>query len=143
MLVKFTHLEKGSQFHYWCAVSLVTQSCPTLCDDVQYSPWNSPGKNPGVGCHFLLQGIFPTEGLDLGLLHWRQNLYPLSHQGSPNCKHHFSHQSCLTLYDPMDCSTPGFTVYHQLPELIQTHVHRVVNAIQTISSSVIRFSSLL
>ena len=41
-----------------------------------------PGKNPGVGCHFLLQEIFPTQGLNLGLLHHRQTLYHLSHQGS-------------------------------------------------------------
>ena len=39
-------------------------------------------------------------------------------------------QSCLTLCDPMDCSMPGFPVHHQLPELAQTHVHRVGNAIQ-------------
>ena len=39
-------------------------------------------------------------------------------------------QSCLTLCDPMNCSTPGFPVHHQLPELIQTHVHRVGDAIQ-------------
>ena len=39
-------------------------------------------------------------------------------------------QSCLTLCDPMDCSTPGFLVHHQLPELAQTHVHRVSDAIQ-------------
>ena len=46
-------------------------------------PWDSPGKNAGVGCHFLLQGIFPTQGSNPGLLHCRQTLYPLSHQGSP------------------------------------------------------------
>ena len=39
-------------------------------------------------------------------------------------------QSCLTLCDPMDCSTPGFPVHHQLPELAQTYVHRVSDAIQ-------------
>ena len=39
-------------------------------------------------------------------------------------------QSFLTLCDPMDCSTPGFPVHHQLPELAQTHVHRVGDAIQ-------------
>ena len=46
--------------------------------------------------------------------------------------HQFSSvtQSCLTLCDPMDCSTPGFPVHHQLPELAQTHVHRVSDAIQ-------------
>ena len=40
-----------------------------------------PGKNTGVGCHFLLQGIFPTQGLNLGLPHCNQTLYHLSHQG--------------------------------------------------------------
>ena len=39
-------------------------------------------------------------------------------------------QSCLTLCNPMDCSTPGFPVHHQLPELVQTHVHRVGDALQ-------------
>ena len=39
-------------------------------------------------------------------------------------------QSCPTVCDPMDCSTPSFPVYHQLPELTQTHVHRVGDAIQ-------------
>ena len=43
-------------------------------------PWDSPGKNTGVGYHFLLQGIFPTQGSNPGLLHYRQTLYPLSHQ---------------------------------------------------------------
>ena len=39
-------------------------------------------------------------------------------------------QSCPTLGDPMDCSTPGFPIYHQLPDLAQTHVHWVSDAIQ-------------
>ena len=39
-------------------------------------------------------------------------------------------QSCPTLGDPMDCSTPGLSVHHQLPEFTQTHVHRVSDAIQ-------------
>ena len=39
-------------------------------------------------------------------------------------------QSCLVLWHPMDCSTPGFPVHHQLPQLAQTHVHRVSDAIQ-------------
>ena len=46
-------------------------------------PWNSLGKNPGVGSHPLLQGIFLTQGLNLGLLHCRGIIYRLSHQGSP------------------------------------------------------------
>ena len=44
---------------------------------------DSPGKNTGVGCHALLQGIFPTQGLNLCLLHYRWILNPLSHLGSP------------------------------------------------------------
>ena len=46
-------------------------------------PRDSPGKNPGVGSHFILQGIFLTQGSNLGLLNCRQILYQLSHQGSP------------------------------------------------------------
>ena len=45
------------------------------------SPWDSPNNNIGVGCHFLLQGIFPTQGLNPDLLHCRQTLYHLSHKG--------------------------------------------------------------
>ena len=52
-------------------------------------------------------------------------------------------QSCLTLCNPMDYSTPGVPVHHQLPELAQTHVHRVGDAIKAISSSVVPFSSSL
>ena len=61
----------------------------TLCDPMDYSPpgsfvhGESPGKNTGVGCHALHQGIFPTQGLNPDLPHCRQILYCLSHQGSP------------------------------------------------------------
>ena len=48
-----------------------------------YSPWNSPGQNTGVGSPSLLQGIFPTEGLNPGLPHCRQILYHLSQKGKP------------------------------------------------------------
>ena len=61
----------------------VTQSCPTLCDPIDYSPWNSPGQNTRVGSLSLLQGIFPTQGSDPGLLPCRWILYQLSHKGSP------------------------------------------------------------
>ena len=68
---------------------LVTQSCPTLCDPVDYSPpgsslhGDSPGLNTGVGCHALLQGICPTQESNWGLLHCRQILHQLSYQESP------------------------------------------------------------
>ena len=67
--------------------------CLTLPDPMDCStPGSSvygifPVKNPRVGCHFLLQGIFPTQGLNphlLCLLHCKWILYPLSHQGSPD-----------------------------------------------------------
>ena len=66
------------------------QSCPTLCNPVDGSPpgsppWDSPGKNTGVGCHLLLHCMkVKSESEDA--------------------------QSCLTLSDPMDCSLPGSSV---------------------------------
>ena len=56
----------------------------------------------------------------------------LTEKSSYSLKHHFSSvaQSCPTLCSPMDCSTSGFPVHHQLLELAQIHVHRVSDAIQ-------------
>ena len=71
--------------------------------------------------------------MNLGLLHCRQILYHLSHQGSPwppSVQFSSVPQSCLTLCDPMDCSTSGLPVYHQLPQLIQTYDHWVGDDIQ-------------
>ena len=47
-------------------------------------PWNSSGKNTGVGCHFLLQGIFPTQGSNLQLLHWQADSLPLASLWKPH-----------------------------------------------------------
>ena len=79
-------------------------------------PWDFPGKHTEVACHFLLQGIFPTQGSNghlLHLLHCREILYHLSHQGSPYLleSESESRSSCLTLCDPMDCSPPGSSVH--------------------------------
>ena len=60
-----------------------TQLCLTLDDPMDYTPWNSPGQNSGVGSLSLLQGIFPTQGSNPGLLHCRKILYQLSHKRSP------------------------------------------------------------
>ena len=49
-------------------------------------PWDFPGKRTGVGCHFLLQVIFPIQGSNPGLPHCRQTLYCLSYQGSHTIK---------------------------------------------------------
>ena len=67
------------------------QSCPTLCDPIDGSPlgscpWDSPGKNTGVGCHFLLQCMRVKSESEVA-------------------------QSCPTLSDPMDCSLPGSSVH--------------------------------
>ena len=70
----------------------------------------------------------PRDGTYLlCLLHWQASFLPLA---SPISSVQFCHKSCLTLCDPMDCSTPGFTVHHQLPKLAQIHVHRVGDVIQ-------------
>ena len=69
---------------------LVSQSHLTLCDSMDCSPpgssclWDSPGRNTGVACHSVLHGICPIQGSKLGLLHCRQSLYCLSHQGRFN-----------------------------------------------------------
>ena len=67
----------------------VTQLLPTLCNPMDCSlpgssPWDFPGKSTGVGCHFLLQGIFPTQELNPCFPHCRKTLHCLSHQGSPD-----------------------------------------------------------
>ena len=101
-------------------------SAPGFC------PSDSPGKKTGVHCHFLLQGIFPTQGSErclLCLLYWQADSLPLA---PPGKLFQFSSVAQLgpTLCRPMNCSMPGFPVHHQLPELAQTHVHRVGDAIQ-------------
>ena len=65
-----------------CDKVKVAEWCPTLRPHGLYGPWNSPGQNTGVGSHSLLQGIFPTQGLNPALLHCRRILYQLSHKGS-------------------------------------------------------------
>ena len=84
------------------------QSCPTLCDPVDCSPPGSPipgtpGKNTGVGCHFLLQGIFLIQGLNPGIPHCRQVLYQLNYQGSP--------LQCSCLENPRDGGAWWAAVY--------------------------------
>ena len=72
-----------------CAVCLVAQSCSNLCDPMNCNlpgssvHGGSSGKNTRVGCHTLLQGIFPTQGSNPHLPHCRYILYCLSYQGSP------------------------------------------------------------
>ena len=86
--VRTTIMHEGL-FTYHAAKSL--QSCPTLCDAIDGSPsfprpWVSPGKNTGVGCHFLLQCTKVKSEREVA-------------------------QSCSTFRDPMDCSLPGSSVH--------------------------------
>jgi len=114
--------------HYLLAATAAKslQSCPTLCDPIDGSPplpcpWDSPGKNTGVGCHFLLRCMKVRSESEVA-------------------------QSCPTLSNPMDCSPPGSSIRgilqarvlewgaiafsNYLLEFAQTHVHRVNDAIQ-------------
>ena len=78
----------GKPWISYAVLCLVAQSCLTLCDPMDCSPpgssvhRDSPGKNTGVGCQALLQGISSTQGSNPGLLHCRQILYQLSYQVS-------------------------------------------------------------
>ena len=95
---------------------------------------DSPGKNTRVGCHALLQGIFPTQGWNPGLPHCRQILYQLGciliKILVPYLTCCSAAKLCLTLWELMDCSTLGLPVLHYLPEFAQTHVRWVIDAIQ-------------
>jgi len=107
-LSDWTELNLFLVFHYWgivasqycvsfcCTIKWISyaakslQSCPTLCDPIDGSPpgspWDSPGKNTGVGCHFLLQCMKVKSESEVA-------------------------QSCPTLSDPMDCSLPGSSAH--------------------------------
>ena len=99
-------------------------------------PRDSPGKNTWMGCHFHLQGIFPTQGSNPGLPHCR--LYPALPSEPPGkhnlrCSVRLSHSVVPYSLWSLDCSTPDLPVHHQLAELTQTtktHVHPVSDAIQ-------------
>ena len=139
----------------------VSQLCP-IRDLVDGSPQGSsvhgffPGKNTGVGCHFLLQEIFPTQGtkpVSLASLALAGGFFTTSATSCFSSKKTLvaqetwlktltQHilmlvdvssrtsdqirsvtQSRPTLCDPMNHSTPGLPVHHQLPEFTETHVH--------------------
>ena len=107
----------------------VTQSCPPLCNPMTrlLCPWKSPSKSTGMDAHSLLQGIFPTQGSNRGLLHSRQILYRLSHQESlvdprsclnlwPDILHHLGENS-----EPF--SLQNFSFSTSSPLLLRCHVY--------------------
>ena len=112
--------------YMWVQACMLSRfSSVQLCDPMDCSPpsssvhGDSPGKTTGVGCHFLLQGIFPIQRLNLCLLHLLHCQVDYLPPVPPCCS---VAQSCLILCNPIDCSTPGFPVHHQLPEPTQTCV---------------------
>ena len=83
-----------------------------------YSPWNSPGQNTGIGSLSLLPGIFPTHGLNPGLLHCRQILYQLSHKGSPRIMEWVAYPSPTDLPNPgINLGSPAWQAYYLPTEL--------------------------
>ena len=87
---------------------LVAQSCLTLYDPMGCSPpgsvhEDSPGKNTGVGCHALLEGILSTQGLKPGLQHCRQILYQLSQQGSSDFGDQENKSVTVSISSPSIC----------------------------------------
>ena len=98
MLKRLHSVQRLQENLFPCLIQLLAaaaakshQSCPTLCDPIDGSPpgshpWDSPGKNTGVGCHFLLQCIKVKSESEVA-------------------------QSRPTLRDPMDCSLPGSSVH--------------------------------
>ena len=136
----------ASSYSGVCLHAPSPESCPTLYHPVDCSaqaPLSMvfPRQEYWSGLPCSSPGIFPIQRSNPRLLHplhcgWI--LYPLSHIGSQICVSvqlssvQFSSvaQLCLTLCNPMNHSTPGLPVHHQLPEFTQTHVHRVSDAIQ-------------
>ena len=114
----------------FCKPHGLANPCQLLCSR------DSPGKNTGVGCHALLQGIFPIQGLNPGLLHCRRILYHLSHQESPWNHNYDSHTGTIvvvqslsqvpllaTTWTAAHHSLLSFTISQSLLKLMQTYVH--------------------
>ena len=91
-MTTFSFLRKNLESTLLLAAAKSLQSCPTLCDPHRWQPtrlphpWDSPGKNTGVGCHFLLQYMKVKSESEVA-------------------------QSCPTLCNPMDCSLPGSSAH--------------------------------
>ena len=74
------HTLKSVLYSVFIACIMPLQPYTLLC------PWDFPGNNIGVGCHFLLQGIFPIQGSNPRLLHWQADSLLLSHLGFPRSR---------------------------------------------------------
>ena len=95
-----------------------------------FCPWNSPCKNTGVDCHALLQGIFPTQGLNLGLPHCRQVLYCLSHQASKKKKKEIK-KIVKTSFKRIKCFPRNFICPRKLKSIHRLQKHTVCNKVNS------------
>ena len=94
---RFTTFCQFQLYSKW--IQLHVSACSAMFNSLQLNglqpvgllcPWDSPGKNMAVGCHFLLQGIFPTQGSNphlLCLLHWQAGSLPVEPTGKPSYTH--------------------------------------------------------
>ena len=98
--------ESAVDLHVWLLkITFESVNCLVLSDSLLpcglwparlISPWDSPGKNTGVGSHSLLQGIFPSQEMNPGILNCKWILYHLSHQGSPLSN--YKSATCITTF---------------------------------------------
>ena len=86
------HSSASSRVFYYLSAQLLSHvqlfGIPWTIAHRLLCPQDSPGKDTGVGCHFLPQDIFLTQGLNLCLLRWQADSLPLSHLGSPHLEFH-------------------------------------------------------
>ena len=114
---------------------LVAKSCPTLATSLTIAfqvslSMEFSRQEYWSGLPFPSPGDLPSPGIEPGSPTLQADpLLTELHQFS-SVQFSSVAQSCLTLFDPMNCSTPGLPVHHQLPEFTQTHVYRVSDAIQ-------------
>ena len=101
-----------------------------------FCPWDSPDKNTAAGCHFLLQGIFPTQRLNLCLLHWQAHSLWLIPPGKPNlgikslkwlvrALHLYAHKVTITIVW-QNCSASSLCLSQQISKIIflmYTYIH--------------------
>ena len=103
--------------NFFCFSCAVSQSCLTLCNPMDCSPpgssiqGDSPDKSTGVGCHTLLQGIFPTQALNPSLPHCRCILYHVRHQGNPYFSQVFTFSVIDLAHPCMKCSLDIFNFF--------------------------------
>ena len=126
------HQSKPSSSVCGVCVCVCAQSCLTLCDPMEPTsilcPWDFPDKNTGVGCHFLLQGIFPIQGSNLNLLHllhWQVGSLPLVPPGKPgigNSEYQIQSDGSISIFPTRTCnnhfaqgSSYCYTSWHKAP----------------------------